>query len=243
MAISGPDEQGREALFGGLIDHAPLFPPASLSLPEALEDHRRALASARSWMVNRFVCPASRLAELDGVQLRLSVVMDIPVGEVRLDERVEAVEGPDLGLTRLERETYVELPPDAGLEGVKAAGARAKVRCGPAPPPAGQLAEFVRRCRAEQVAFKATAGLHHAVRTAGQHGFLNLLAAAVFGDEEAALAEEDPHAFALGSSSFSWRGREAGPERLAQVRRTLFTSIGSCSFTEPVDELRALGFL
>ena len=93
------------ALFSGLIDHAPLFPPASLPLEEALEDHRRALASPHSWIVARFVCPASRLAELDGEPLRLSVVAD---ADAVLDERVEAVEGRYPALARLGRETYLE---------------------------------------------------------------------------------------------------------------------------------------
>jgi hypothetical protein len=224
------------ALFSGLIDHAPLFPPASLPLEEALEDHRRALASPHAWMVARFVCPASRLDELDGQPLRLSVVADVdPI----LDERVEAVEGRDPRLVRLGRETYLE---GVELDEVKDAGARAKVRCGPEPPPVEELAGFIRRCREEGIPFKATAGLHHAVRTDGQLGFLNLLAAAVFGDEEQALAEEDAGAFLLGDT-FRWRDRGAEADEIARVRRDLFVSIGSCSFSEPVEELEALGWL
>jgi hypothetical protein len=224
------------ALFSGLIDHAPLFPPASLPLEEALEDHRRALASPHSWMVARFVCPASRLSELDGEPLRLSVVADVdPV----LDERVEAVEGRDPALARLRRETYLE---GVELDEVKAAGARAKVRCGPEPPPVDELAGFIRRCREESIPFKATAGLHHAVRTDEQLGFVNVLAAAVFGDEALALAENDASAFELGET-FGWRDREAGADEIGRVRRDLFVSIGSCSFSEPVEELEALGWL
>ena len=224
------------ALLTGLIDHAPLFPPASLPLEEALEDHRRALASPHSWMVARFVCPASRLAELDGEPLRLSVVADVdPV----LDERVEALEGRDPALARLGRETYLE---GVELDEVKAAGARAKVRCGPEPPPVDELAGFIRRCREEGIPFKATAGLHHAVRRDEQLGFLNVLAAAVFGDEERALGENDAGAFGLGET-FVWRDREAGADEIGGVRRDLFVSIGSCSFSEPVEELEALGWL
>ena len=90
--------------------------------------------------------------------------------------------------------------------------------------------------------FKATAGLHHAVRSNGEHGFLNLLAAVVFeGREEAALAETDPDAFALDADGFSWHGQSVGASELARVRHELFHSIGSCSFFEPVEELDALG--
>ncbi len=230
------------ALLSDLIDHAPLFPPASLPVEEALEDHRLALASPHSWMVSRFVCPASRVGELGGEALRLSVVMDGPIGNLLLDERIEALEGRDPQLVRAGKETYVEVPPDADLTKIRDAGARAKVRCGPEPPPVEALAGFIRRCRAEAIPFKATAGLHHAVHTDGQHGFLNLLAAAVFGDEERALVEDEADAFTL-DPAFRWRGREAGAEEVAAVRRSLFTSIGSCSFTEPVEELEELGFL
>ena len=68
-------------------------------------------------------------------------------------------------------------------------------------------------------AFKATAGLHHAVRSNGEHGFLNLLAAVVFGDEEAALAETDPDAFALDADVVRWRDRSRGADELARARR------------------------
>ena len=56
---------------------------------------------------------------------------------------------------------------------------RTKIRCGGARVPSvEELASFVRGCRDRGEMFKATAGLHHAYPTAaGEHGFLNLLAA------------------------------------------------------------------
>ena len=63
-----------------------------------------------------------------------------------------------------------------------------------------------------------------------------------FGDEEEALRERPP-AFALDATSFRWRDREALPTRLADVRASLFHSIGTCSFFEPVVELVELGVL
>ena len=92
--------------------------------------------------------------------------------------------------------------------------------------------------------FKATAGLHHAVRSNGEHGFLNLLAAVIFeGREEAALAETDSNAFALDANGFSWHGQSVGASELVRARHELFHSIGSCSFFEPVEELHAFGML
>ncbi len=130
----------------------------------------------------------------------------------------------------------------ASLDEVAAQGLRAKIRCGgERVPTVEELAGFVRGCRSRGLVFKATAGLHHAYATdAGEHGFLNLLAAAVFGDEEEALRER-PAAFALDADSFRWRDREALPARLADVRGSLFHSIGTCSFFEPVEELAGLG--
>jgi hypothetical protein len=126
----------------------------------------------------------------------------------------------------------VELPldgPRPSSSELVAIGGRAKLRCGGAAVPSvEEVALVVACCREAGVPFKATAGLHHAVRTGEEHGFLNLLAAASAPPEslDAVLAEEDPAALELD---------EAG--------RELFTSFGSCSRREPVDELRALGRL
>jgi hypothetical protein len=130
------------------------------------------------------------------------------------------------------------------LDEVSARGLRAKIRCGGARvPTVEEVADFIRGCRSRGLVFKATAGLHHPYPTeAGEHGFLNLLGAAVFGDEEEALREEPP-AFALDAESFRWRDREALPTQLADVRASLFHSIGTCSFFEPVEELERLGIL
>jgi hypothetical protein len=115
-----------------------------------------------------------------------------------------------------------------------------KIRCGGARVPSvEELAQFVRSAPAP---FKATAGLHHAYAAeTGEHGFLNLLAAVVFGDEEEAL-RAPRGSFELDSRSFRWDTREADPAHCAEARRR-FRSIGSCSFFEPVGELEELGLL
>jgi hypothetical protein len=116
-----------------------------------------------------------------------------------------------------------------------------KLRCGGTRVPSvEEVAQFVRRCREAGTRFKATAGLHHALPTNGEYGFLNLLAACVFGDEEEMLATRD---IELDSESFRANGRAANAEACGRVRRELFATIGSCSFAEPVGELRALGVL
>jgi len=249
IACVGTADDARIALLTRLVDHAPLFPPASLELPDAIEEDRRARESTSAFMLARFVCPATRLAELPDVGRGVSVVLDAPLG---VEPRVEAVETPagyepGAGFPDV-AEVYVEVPPDDSLEErldeVAAFELRAKVRCGGASTPdVAALAAFVRGCAERKLVFKATAGLHHAVRADSEHGFLNLLAAVVFGDEEAALAESEPEAFALEPDGFAWRGRRAAPAELALARHDRFHAIGSCSFFEPVEELERLGVL
>lgn len=55
----------RTVLFERLIDDAGLFPPARKPMTEAVADHRAARQGPAAWMLRRFLCPASRLEELD----------------------------------------------------------------------------------------------------------------------------------------------------------------------------------
>jgi hypothetical protein len=216
-----PDD-ARRALLTRFFDHAPTFPPASLPPAEALAEDRRARESEHAWMLGRLVWPARELSELPQEEARALAVVE--PGTERQDEAI-----------------YLE---GVALDEVGARGLRAKIRCGGERiPTVEELADFIRGCRSRGLVFKATAGLHHAYPTPdGEHGFLNLLAASVFGDEEEALRERPP-AFALDAASFRWRYQEALPARLADVRASLFHSIGTCSFCEPVEELEGLGIL
>lgn len=224
------------ALFGRLIDHAPTFPPAQLPVDEAIEEDRRARAGDESWILARLAWPASKLAELGDEQRELTVIVDGPVPD---DPRIAAVEARVLPTAPpVADEVYVE---GVDLDEIAAAGLRAKIRCGGEHVPSvDELADFIRGCRERGLPFKATAGLHHAVRRDGAHGFLNVLASAVF-DEEA-LAEEDEDAFRLEEHAFIWRNRPAGRVEIEQARK-LFVAFGSCSFFEPVGELKTLGLV
>jgi hypothetical protein len=238
-----PAVDARRALLGRLIDHAALFPPASMPMAEALAADRLARDGDDAWLLGRFVCPASLLGELGAEDRALTVIAD---GELPRDPRIESVEAREP--VDFEGEVYVEVPLDDSLDGrldgLAERGLRAKVRCGGASTPAtADLARFIRGCRDRDLVFKATAGLHHAYPSGdGGHGFLNLLAAAVFGDEPAAL-EAGPGSFELDATSFRWDTRAADATDLARARGTLLHSIGSCSFAEPVEELRGLGLL
>jgi hypothetical protein len=58
----------------------------------------------------------------------------------------------------------------------------------------------------------------------------------------AMLEDEDPRSFSFTDDSFAWRDSNIGTEQLDH-RRKYVKSFGSCSFDEPRDDLRALGFL
>ena len=234
-----------------LIDHAALFPPASMSLPDALDEDRQARESQYGWIVDRFVVPAAKLAELPAERPALSVVLSSLDDVALLDGAadVEAVElvlpsarplSADLvaaysALRPLDVQTYFELVFDDGwrddvpaaIGAVAAIGGRVKLRCGFVPS-VEQVALVIACCREASVPFKATAGLHHAIRRGEEHGFLNLLAAATAPLDriEEVLAEEDGSALELEEAS-----------------REVFVSFGSCSWREPVEGLQELGML
>jgi hypothetical protein len=165
---------------------------------------------------------------------------------------------------------FVEMPlvedPRPMLDEIVTAGAWAKMRTGgvtpDAIPPARAVARLIACAAAARVPFKATAGLHHPItgayaltydaqpRHAIMYGFLNVFAAAFCAQQGAPesllvslLEEQRPHAIELGDAGLRWRDSFATPAEIATARSTLAISFGSCSFTEPVDGLRALGLL
>jgi hypothetical protein len=288
------------AFLGELIDDAGLFPPARLTMREALDAHARAEAGATFWMLGRFVVPVSRLDELLGElddapdPLPLAVIVDGPpasdfakVVETMREEAgriaVEAIEvkAPlDAVARAYESAHFVERPDmyvemelqnpialESGmlaLSRLRAAGhgeTGAKVRCGglteDAVPTAAQLARFLYLSRQLDIPFKATAGLHHPIREYNEaagftmHGFLNVAGAAVLGwthdldalTLETILADEDASHFHLVPTRFAWRSLAANPDQIGVARLFALRAYGSCSFTEPVEDLIALKIL
>jgi len=167
-------------------------------------------------------------------------------------------------------DAFFELPIDASLEaGIDAVarhGALVKVRTGGtvagAIPTATDLVRVLRACNDANVAFKATAGLHHAL--GGDHpltydadsakaqmfGFLNVSIAAALihsgassGEAVEALGESSPRAFAFTAGGLEWRGRTVSMTQLTDTRRNFFRSFGSCAFDEPIKELEELGLI
>jgi hypothetical protein len=62
-------------------------------------------------------------------------------------------------------------------------------------------------------------------------------------DAHRMLEEQDATAFAVTDGTITWRDRPVTAAQLRVMRDVVAVSFGSCSFREPVDELRALSIL
>jgi hypothetical protein len=69
------------------------------------------------------------------------------------------------------------------------------------------------------------------------------LAAALRAHMEEILMEDDPQAFSFRDEAAAWRGHEVRTDELARIRRDFAISFGSCSFEEPIADLKELGWL
>ena len=162
---------------------------------------------------------------------------------------------------------FVEIPvendPLPLVAAIASAGARAKIRTGgvtaEAFPPSDAVVRFLAACVRQPVAFKATAGLHHPIRgeypltyalnahRGMMYGYLNLLLAGALlqsggsaGQAKSLLEETRIESFAFDENGVAWRDTRIPEDALAQIRG-LALGIGSCSFDEPLDDLRRAG--
>jgi hypothetical protein len=237
-----------EKLLGHLIDYAGTFPPAALSMEQALANYRRYREGEHAWMLGRFIVP-------EGAE----VPSDLPVSVIGIDE-IKAERRRPGGWPRGVSPRYIEITDLNLIKDLAPDGLRAKIRTGGLTPeafPSSQdIAQFLRQCAQHGVAFKATAGLHHPIRCVRpltyepdaprgtMHGFINVfMAAALLPHAEAILEEADPQAFAFDDDTASWRNHAVMTDDLARVREEFAISFGSCSFEEPVKDLQELGWL
>ncbi|MCK9868662.1 hypothetical protein MRI28_03175 [Nocardiopsis dassonvillei] len=219
-------------LYRGLFDDAALFPPGNAPMGGALPAHRAHRAGQRAEYVGPFLVSDARVGELRAVLA------------ARLDEHLP--EGAE-GFVEVSRQGDVP----AELRSLAGTGHSAKFRTGgltvEAHPAEEELAEFLHAAVELGVPFKCTAGLHHAVRhtTAEgfeQHGFLNVLLATAAlldgaSEREAALVLADrdgPRLAALAAKLTDDEARRV---------RDRFRSFGTCSVTEPLEDLVVLGAL
>lgn len=208
------------------------------------------------------VAPAAKWAtgsgqlELRSLEILLQSTEDLATNARRVVAAVDAA--LDEGVLADGIPVYVELPHVGSTAGWLAAAdvvaerdLRLKFRTGgldaelfPAP---HALASWIGAALDREIAFKCTAGLHNAVRHVDgetgftHHGFLNVLLATRASldgdgvpDVAALLAETDGAVLAA-------RATELG-DALGRTRRW-FTSFGSCSVLEPLEDLVDLGLL
>ena len=160
---------------------------------------------------------------------------------------------------------FFELPIERDPRGLIAAladgDAGAKVRTGgtsaDAYPKTEDLARFIAACAAADVPFKATAGLHHPLRhfssamNAKEFGFVNVFVAgalAYTGEVEELsirelLDESSIDTFTFADDHLRWRQSQLMIDDIEAARDSFAVSFGSCSFDEPIEDLRSLKLL
>jgi len=182
--------------------------------------------------------------------------MPLPRGPVAKSLGVARATLGDLALN-----IFWEATADAAVKTIEAlagSGAGFKLRTGgvtaDAFPTGAQIARALVTAAKHRVPIKFTAGLHHPILKfhdsvgTKMHGFLNVLGAGLLAAEhrwsesqtQEMLAEEDPSSFVFEEELLRWREWTISTAQITQ-RRQLVTSLGSCSFDEPRDDLRALG--
>ena len=313
MPVRSPPitDHAARLLFEGIVDYAGLYPPASVSMLAAVRNYANYRGSGAAWLLGRFVCPASALADFSqqadmylprdagAIPWRLAAVGSGDVTadmeavaafnarhRVCFDEAGAIVDSYEVKVTSVEEidrldatiphalTTYIEVPlspdPRALIGAIARTGRRVKMRMGGVTAEAFPTAETVVRFLAASVEAdvpaKATAGLHHPIcgayrLTYDEHppvapmfGFINVFLAAAHiaagGSHHEAillLSEHDAGTLELNDFSLVWRGangvRHFDRALLQRVRESVLVSFGSCSFTEPVDETRRLGFV
>jgi hypothetical protein len=250
-----------------------IVPMARLDeLEQALKTLPRSRETTPPWRLS--VLPGSDVvadvARIRDFNTRMAVVDSEPRAMI---EAVEVKVANPEEIARLSRiipaelETYFEFPlPSAGecISAVSGVRRRAKIRTGGETPErfptSADVVEFMRLCAAANVPFKATAGLHHPLRSIHRltyesdspsgmmHGFLNLFLAAAFlrARMEPALAIsflESCGPWEFSSGGIHWQNNRLGADEIAAARKDFAISFGSCSFTEPIDDLQSLGLL
>ena len=210
---------------------------------------------------------------IDSIEYRLQKIEDVTAIATVIPANVTAylevpIATPNGGFDSTAPELFLDAVLTAGAH--SEGSIRAKIRTGGVKaemiPPATDVLRFIAACAERNLAFKATAGLHHA--TAGSypltyernatcgsmHGFLNLFlaSAALFsGSDRRTAADIFAFAFApADTSTFQFTDREfrgnnfsLSTEQINHCRKNFAIAYGSCSFEEPVADLRALNLL
>ncbi len=237
-----------------------------------MEDAMRAVgagADGSHWRVSALVGEdvsgdVAAIAAFNGAATGVTVdAIEVKAHDVAAVRSIAAAVPPTL-------RTYVEIPvhedPRGLIGAIAEARLRAKIRTGGvtpgAFPPSVYITRFMRYCYATGTAFKATAGLHHPLRSEHpltyaddaphgvMHGFMNVFLTAVFyyngltlRDADELMTRETLAGVEFTDDTLSWRDYRLSRDEIATIRRRFAISFGSCSFREPVDDLVRTGLL
>lgn len=199
-------------------------------------------------------------AAVDMIEVKVPTAADI-------DAAIDAIPDEIYPFFEVPAELTLKGDPRGFVAALAGHAAAAKIRTGgvtaDAFPSPQQVSAFLVACEGAGVPFKATAGLHHAVRASYpltyepncprgvMHGFLNVFLAAAMVHEHhidedraaAILGETDAKNFHFTPEGVRWNGLFLEDTQLAESREAFALSYGSCSFDEPVEELRTLGLV
>lgn len=183
-----------------------------------------------------------------------------------LPEHVEIISAQIPETIRAFLEVPHQADPVEHLQAIQATGNLfAKIRTGAVTedliPSTGEVARFIHRCAEMGVGFKATAGLHHPVRnefkltyqpdaaSGTMHGFLNVFVASMLAYSGASETQIDQvlqarsiDEFTFSESHVEFAGQSVSASEIETIRKNKAISFGSCSFEEPIADLRGLGF-
>jgi hypothetical protein len=174
--------------------------------------------------------------------LEKTIGKNIPVFyETRLEEDYEAV------IIRTV-ETIASLDKACGFK-LRTGGTEASAF--PAPE---QIAFAIMTCCEFNVPMKCTAGLHHPIRHFNEevntkmHGFMNVFAAGILAYTEnldetelvEVLTDEDPYEFEFTETGLVYGEMEVPNPDIKNARQNFMLSYGSCSFDEPIEDLKTL---
>jgi hypothetical protein len=218
--------------------------------PEVVDD----MARVRAFNARKADSRSARRSIIESLEMKVST-----------PEEIKQVSG----IVPAGVKVYFELPLSARAECIAMianCGRLAKIRTGGETidkfPASENVVEFIRLCAAAKVPFKATAGLHHPVRSVHRltyqpdspsgimHGFINVFLAACFvrSGMDARLAvellgDQSSKAFVFDEDHVDWRGHQLSLREISAARKSFAVSFGACSFTEPIDDLRSLNLL
>ncbi len=201
-----------QALLAKSIDYAGMFPPCSLALEPAFQNHAKYVWSPEAWMLNTFILPVEQFDSTKQLLSQFDPLHPLRVAALGpktadADAFLDALEEADAAIRSFSRfgdlPVFWEAPPDRAEQTAAllaehnsdedAATFGYKLRTGgvtaDAFPTSTQIASALVTPATHQLPIKFTAGLHHPIRQfrdevkTKMHGFLNVLGAAALAAE------------------------------------------------------------